>query len=531
MHLMVLAVSGKGNWFFLTLGSIATGMASLFSQEFYVGLELLRPLLIWLAIRDKYPNLRERAKKTLYFWGPYLIIYIGYFYWRFLIMPTPGVDRNTPKILMNLFHSPFQALPSVITMVIKDLVNGLIGSWYRTIDPSLIELIPISNLIAWGLVGVIFTGLIVAFFKVRILKEDNENGGFIKGAITLGFLAMVLGFAPGWSIGRTISDLSGRYNDRFGLAAMLGASLLVVGLFEGLFKSRQIRTIVLCFFIALAVGQHFRSTSIYRWSWEQQSRFFWQLKWRAPYLKPPTAIFGDGALINFMGSWATISAINEVYNVNKWLDNQPYWYFDLTKNGAYNIISSEGPITDSKEFLDYFGTPNDKLVIQAKGLPVQCLWVLEPEDRYNPYLTSEVKNALPFSNINLIEDSKETSLNKDIFGPEISHDWCYFYEKATFARQMGDWQNVLALWKEAESTGLSPSNSPEFAPFIEAAAHTGDWNLAIELTERANIPNYIMHDYLCTIWGNIDMNTGMMEGKRDALKKVASEFDCQKFIK
>ena len=47
---------------------------------------------------------------------------------------------------------------------------------------------------------------------------------------------MLLGFAPGWSVGRHIYDLTGIYNDRFGMAAMFGLAILIVGLADMLMK-------------------------------------------------------------------------------------------------------------------------------------------------------------------------------------------------------------------------------------------------------------------------------------------------------
>jgi hypothetical protein len=136
---------------------------------------------------------------------------------------------------------------------------------------------------------------------------------------------------PGWSIGRHISDLSGIYNDRFGLAAMFGASLLIVGLVELLLRKESYRVALLCLLVGLAVGQNFRYASDYRWSWEKQQRLYWQLHWRAPGLRAPTAILADGGLVAYIGSWATTSALAQMYAPEKdahWMD---YWYYDISK--------------------------------------------------------------------------------------------------------------------------------------------------------------------------------------------------------
>jgi hypothetical protein len=531
-YLMILSYRKKNKWFVFTFGSLLTGMISLFSQEFFIGLELIRPILLWFELADQYISRRDRTRQTFRAWGPYLLMLIGYLIWRLFLMPTPGMDRNAPIILTNLFSSPLKTIPILLAMVFKDLVNGVIGGWYRTFQPELFTTSPISNLVAWVLVGLVFICLFVAFRLWE--KTDNNSKGndnFLPWAILIGLLALLLGFAPGWSIGRSISDPGGSYNDRFGLAAMAGASLLIVGLFEWLLKSQRIRTAFLFMMVALALGQQFRSETTYRWSWEKQKRMVWQLKWRAPQLASPTAIYGDGALIKYMGSWANTSLINEMYAIFDKSEFQPYWYVDLYKTNITNIIEKKANLNEKRVNLKYMGNSEQNLVIQANSLPVQCLWVVDFNDRYNPYLIPEVKNALSISNKDRILDLTDNLLDSELFGTEIPRDWCYYFEKADLARQIGDWKKVMGLWKEAISKGYSPSNSPEYIPFIEASAYLGEWSQAIELSRDANFPSYVMHDYLCTTWAKIDKTTNNSNGKFAAIEEVKSEFYCDQFFR
>jgi hypothetical protein len=203
---------------------------------------------------------------------------------------------------------------------------------------------------------------------------------------------------PGWIIGRSISDPSGLYNDRFGLAAMPGVSLLLVGIIIMIIKSKRTQLLILSLLVALASGQHFRSTSEYRWSWEEQLRLYWQLKWRIPDLQPPVAVYGNGALIKFMGSWATVSALNLMYPTNVVSDLEPFWYFDLTKTKISSSVENNTPVFDRKNNLFFYANAKDSIVIQSNVFPSQCVWVLDINDKDNPFLTSEVRYALPLSN-------------------------------------------------------------------------------------------------------------------------------------
>lgn len=526
---MVRAVRTPKRWLAYSAGSILAGAAALFSQEFFVGYELLRPLLIWIAL-PKQTKWKDNLKPTIFQWTPYALLLAGYLVWRLVLMPVPGTDRNTPQALSNLLASPLKSLPTLAVMVVRDIVQSVAGVWSSTYEPKLISLNPVSALAAWGIAILVFAILTLIFLRTKFMHsipEEVTPDSFAKPAIWVGMAALLVGFAPGWSIGRSITASGSLYNDRFGLAAMAGLSLLVVGLVEALIRSWRARTVIILLLVGLAVGAHFRSTTDYRWSWEQQRRLFWQLKWRAPQLESPTAIFGDGALVKFMGSWANTSAINELYGKTVDTKAEPYWYLDLTKTSIPAYLMTGEPVEYIKNNLRYHASIQQSLIIQADALPVQCLWVVSEADEHNPYLTIEARDGLAVSDISRILPDDGTLPDPAIFGPEPAHDWCFYYEKAVLAEQNGDWAEVMRLWNEAGAGGYSPNNEPEYMPFIRAAAMTGDWQLAQDLTKRAYFPYYVMHDYLCTTWRDIRDQTMGEPGQAKAIEAVTVDFDCQ----
>jgi hypothetical protein len=73
----------------------------------------------------------------------------------------------------------------------------------------------------------------------------------------------------------------------------------------------------------------------------------------------------------------------------------------------------------------------------------------------------------------------------EIFGKEPEHTWCYYFQIASLAHQFGDWQAVSKLGDEAEGKGFSPASPHEWLPFIEGYAHSGQWDKALDRTQRA----------------------------------------------
>ena len=57
------------------------------------------------------------------------------------------------------------------------------------------------------------------------------------------------------------------------------------------------------------------------------------------------------------------------------------------------------------------------------------------------------------------------------FGEEPAHGWCFYYQKASLARQVGDWNEVLRLGEEANSRGLIANDQIEWMPFLQAYAY------------------------------------------------------------
>lgn len=540
---MILAVQQPRRFVLWMSLSVVTGAAQLFSQEFFVGLELLRPAVLWLALGTGGVTGRERIKRTLLAWAPFLVLFIGYLAWRIHFMPTPGVDRNTPGMLYGLLTAPLSTLPKLVVMVVQDLIQILLGTWYETVQPSQIAITPISSLAAWGVAGLAFLASL-GFFRWLSLHVDRGEGGdesataeapWYRSAIPFGFLAVLLGFTPGWTIGAHITDLSGIYNDRFGLAAMFGAAILVVGLIEALIKTQTGRLVLACMLIGLGAGQNYRYATVYRWSWEKQTQLYWQLKWRAPELRRPTTVYGEGSIVSYLGSWATTSALSQMYGpaTDPWFYD--FWYRDVTKidldTELQNALKSKNPLRLQMDSMQYEAPADSGLVIDFEPEKLQCLWVLGPQDKTNPYLSDKLAQAVPLSNLSQIIPTSSQTLDPLIFGQEPVHDWCYYYQKADLARQQQNWAGVVNLWQAAESQGKHPHVGVEYGPFIEGFAHSGDWSAALDLTRKADFPKYVMRSYVCSTWARIDGATPDSPEKQQALQTAIDDFECQDELK
>jgi hypothetical protein len=70
-----------------------------------------------------------------------------------------------------------------------------------------------------------------------------------------------------------------------------------------------------------------------------------------------------------------------------------------------------------------------------------------------------------------------------IYQPEPAHGWCYYYQKASLARQRGDWDEISRLYDEATAKGLMANDKSEVFPFLEGLVNAGRYADAKALFE------------------------------------------------
>lgn len=76
----------KPRWFWLFTGlGLLSCIISLFTIELFVGLELLRPIFIWLILDEKNIEARQRLRRTLVIWFPYLLVLVLFLFWRIIL--------------------------------------------------------------------------------------------------------------------------------------------------------------------------------------------------------------------------------------------------------------------------------------------------------------------------------------------------------------------------------------------------------------------------------------------------------------
>ena len=169
LGLMLLALRKPGWKIPLVISSLAIGAVHLLTMEYFWGLELLRPVLIWMVVSEKNASRLERLKKTFLSWLPWLALFIGVVTWRFYFLGLSD-DRNTPTLLLALIQSPAAGLARLGLMVLRDSLFIGVSSWLTALQPATIAAAPPFLLISWALA--LGAAILVAAFLFSLTRPD-----------------------------------------------------------------------------------------------------------------------------------------------------------------------------------------------------------------------------------------------------------------------------------------------------------------------------------------------------------------------
>ena len=520
-------------WLFTFLALLTCGLHLAFI-EYFSGVELIRPFILWLLLIDREIPFRKQVQKILKIWLPYLFIFSSFLIYRLYLIPVPepGYERNVPTVLFDLFRTPFSTAFKLIESLLQDSIYILITVWSNVFSPDLFKITqPANN-------KIIFIAILAGsalFYYLRHLEVDEtvatENDHpWYRSALLVGLALTVLGPIPAWITGQSVSQDNPLWSGRLGMGSMVGASLVLVALMELFIKDRRYRTVFFVILIAFAISWHILYTNDYRWSWVKQQRFFHQLYWRAPYIKENTALISDEEIFPYMGEYPTAFALGNLYpKIDKTM-NLNYWFYSALRrfNDQRQELIEGMPFEYDHNFGRFNGYSLDSLVIYYLPEQNQCLWVLSPEDATIRILPPILQDIAVISNLDRIDPAPLDSyaFPAEIFGEETENSWCYYYEKASLAQQNKDWDEIVRYWNTANENGFQPENGIEALPFIEGLAYSGDWAQARQLTIRANQITEGMKRSLCPLWERIAAGTQPDPARDETIQVIQDKVGC-----
>lgn len=521
-------------WLFYPLSILLSGL-SMFSVEYFFGLELLRPVVLWIELKGQIEPKRKRLGRVLLYWIPYLVLMILFLVWRVSLSETP---RGEVQIFDKLAQNPFQEVVSLAAMITRDMVEASLVAWARTLRPL--------NPSTFGAAATSLYLLIVlaagflTFFYLALNRRAVVNHGTAAAKpaswhtaglfLLAGLYALFVAGWPFWATGLPV-DLYFPW-DRFTLAMMPGATLLIISIVVLVGRHKWIPLILVSLLAGFAVGLHFQNANLYRREWNMQKAMFWQLTWRAPGLEPGTMLLTSELPYTHFSDNSLTAPLNWTYSPDSLPEQMPYLMYQVESRLGTSLpdllpgLSIEEPYRATS----FSGSTDQAIVFYYQ--PPGCVQVLDPEIHTSlPQKPKYLSDAMPLSDVSLIIPQGESPAVPPlhILGPEPEPDWCYYFERADLARQAADWDAVLQLGELAFDLNqrLYPVNAPEYLPYIEGYAQTGDWDNAASLTLAAYDLNPRMDRVLCDTWERFASSSDTGQGE-NIIEELLESLNCTK---
>ena len=144
-----IAVTYSHDWLVLTLFFISFGLMALalrqpqrfwlymgaswllaayvmFADEYYFGLELLRPVFLWLVTTQQGLALRQRIRRVILVWLPYVAIMALFLVWRLFILVSP---RGNVQLFGKISAKPVSTLTHLLGTMLSDAFRSSFGAW------------------------------------------------------------------------------------------------------------------------------------------------------------------------------------------------------------------------------------------------------------------------------------------------------------------------------------------------------------------------------------------------------------------
>ena len=400
--------------------------ASMFSLEYFIGLELARPLLIWAVLKNEQPlekPQRSLGLRVFLAWLPYLVVLAAFLVWRIFIYK---FQFYHPILIEQFSANPMGALAGLALRILADLKTVTWDAWRqifslpaagRGLDGALIA------------AGFVLTGLF-------LVKLDSASGGDLtlsrlraKRVVVILlaslFLLLVAG-APFW-VAVIPVDVVFPW-DRSSLPFILGSSLALAGLVT-LVPWPRIQALLLAGLVALSLGCQYQNALVYREEATNAQAFFWQLTWRAPGLQPGTILISDQIPLNRFSDNDLTPILNWTYSPRLEGHAMDYQFFDMGSRDKGGLPGFKPGllVSHTSRTMSFEGTTSNLLAAYF-GLP-GCLHVLTSEDARLPGVTDNLRKVLPLSQLSLIVAAAQPqAVPPSMLSPEPAHSWCYLFE-------------------------------------------------------------------------------------------------------
>jgi hypothetical protein len=360
----------------------------------------------------------------------------------------------------------------------KDFLDTSVFAWF--VQPYvLFSNSTYSNLVYAILIAGVIGALTLLYSTVfnkywNTDQNENETPNLIKDFLWIGSIITVCAILPVILSDRQV-DLYDTYKS-YGLHPIAGVTLFIAGIV--LMFQPNFRKLIVTILVVLSVATQILNADNWKPYWEYQREMWWQFTWRAPDVQDGTLIMTYSTNgFNPEQDYEIWGPVNLIYNPEP-AETPAIKAEVLNNDTAYSVIQKkviDNFVRDIPMHREY----NNVLLISMSPIS-SCLHVIDGSlPVYSEEESLLIKQIGEYSHIDrIITTGTPPVPPSSIFGSEPEQGWCYYYQKASLARQKGDWEEVGRLYDLTIELGLETDDKSEMIPYLEGLVNLGRYDEA-----------------------------------------------------
>jgi len=441
--------------------------------EYFVGMEALKLAVILLLVFRDETGWASRAKKSTLWLSYSLLTAFPFLVWRLFFFESERGATDVNVKLSDVLADPFAALSNWASTLLKNIIDVTLLAWIEPLQRT-----NTANTPQQWLIGFVITGLILALVwhvtqSQSVTNEAPTTFDWRMEALWLGIVMLISGLLPVILVGRYVDFKS---FSRYAITPSVGVVLLwQAGL--ALIPKRFIQNSIIALLIASSALTHYGNALTRVRETDAVRNFWWQVSWRIPQMEIGTTMVVNYPVVAeedyFL--WGPANLIYYQESAHKDYV-QPSVYAALLNNETiYNILNGDGQDFSNRRSIRTYKNYRNILIL-SQPTPDSCVQIVDGHQiEMSLYEDPRIASIASFSETEhiILEDSFHIPPVIP-FGAEPAHDWCFYYQKAAYARQLGDWSAVARLGNHVRVLGLSPGDPIEWMPFLQADAYFND---------------------------------------------------------
>lgn len=494
IHLSIKAIRQKSivSRIWMSTLSVLLGWSYLALVEYAIGLEIFRITVIAvILLRGSTKPLAEKIKALVQQAWVFFIIPVGFLFWRVFLFQNERKATDLVAQTGQIITSPLAALWAGVRLL-QDTLNVTFLAWGVPLYDLGFQT-RLREAIAGMILALVILAVIKWLYASHLFETTERDEGWQKEAFWLGLIVVVTALLPVVLVNRhfTFEEYS-----RYGLPAATGGIFIIVSILFSL-KEKGFRAFLAYTLIFIATVTHYANAAIAVRSTESLREFWWQVSWRAPQIEEGTTLVAHYAESSLPEDYVLWGPANFIFYPERKKETPiqlPLSAVILDYNGLTSILAEananprpgRGNIQDiSYKDILVISQPSPESCVHFYDRDMTVFSVFENSDMMMVASKSDGANILTDGDIHIPQES--------VFGAEPRHTWCYYYQKASLARQKGEWEAVINLFNAAAEQELQPNDQIELMPFLQAFAYLGDKRKVKQLSTRINTETYYQY--------------------------------------